>query len=254
MGGALLRAWLAGDGFPPCIVQEPHPADWLSEAAKSGRAAVNVDGAKPADILVLAVKPQYMGDVLPLAAKWVDAGTVVVSVAAGSTIAQMAGGLGGHKKIVRVMPNTPALVGKGMSVLCAHGSVSAEERASVERLFEGVGNTAWLEDETLMDAVTAVSGSGPAYVFLLAEVMAAAGVKQGLPEDLAMQMAMTTIWGAGEMMGQGLDTPTQLRENVTSPGGTTAAALAVLMAEPGLRELLDKAIDAATKRGRELGA
>jgi len=253
MGGALLRAWLANGAAKSPIVQEPHAADWLKALAKKGEVRLNETAPVPADILLLAVKPQYMGEVLPLAVKWVGEGTLVVSVAAGSTIKQLSAGLGGHTRIIRVMPNTPALVGRGMSVLCPGPGAQPKDTLRLAKLFSAVGKTATIGDESLMDAVTALSGSGPAYVFLLAETMAAAGAAQGLPEDVAMELAMATVAGAGEMMWQGEGAPSTLRENVTSPGGTTAAALEILMAEPGMKELLEEAIAKATARGKELG-
>ncbi len=254
MGGALLQAWAQLDVAREITVIEPTPANWLLALARTGRAIINPKDAAVAGTLVLAVKPQFMNEVLPQAANYVGPETLVLSVAAGTRMDAIRKGCGGRGKHIRVMPNTPALVGKGMSVLCADEAVSASERKSAEQLFSAVGKTAWLDNEDLMDAVTAVSGSGPAYVFLLAEVLAAAGVEQGLEPSLALELATATIAGAGEMMWQGGDSPDQLRVNVTSPGGTTAAALEVLMAAPGLQKLLSDAIGAATKRGKELGS
>jgi len=253
MGGALLNAWLKSGAANSPIIQDPHPADWVTALAAKGEVRLNDGAPVPADLLVLAVKPQYMGDVLPLAAKWVGAETLIVSVAAGSTIEQLSTGLNGHTRIIRVMPNTPALVGRGMSVICPGAGAQPTDTQRASDLFSAVGKTVAIGDESLMDAVTALSGSGPAYVFLLVEAMAAAGVEQGLPKDVAMELAMATVAGAGEMMWQGEGAPATLRENVTSPGGTTAAALEVLMASPGMKELLSKSIASATARGKELG-
>lgn len=253
MGGALLKAWIETGAAKNPIVNDPHPADWVTALAAKGEVRLNDDAPADADLLVLAVKPQYLGDVLPLAAKWVGAETLVISVAAGSTVAQLSAGLGGHNRIIRVMPNTPALVGRGMSVICPGAGAPSTDTHRASDLFSAVGKTATIGEEGLMDAVTALSGSGPAYVFLLAEAMAAAGAEQGLPKDVAMELAMATVAGAGEMMWQGEGAPATLRENVTSPGGTTAAALDVLMATPGMKELLSKAIASATARGKELG-
>jgi pyrroline-5-carboxylate reductase len=150
------------------------------------------------------------------------------------------------------MPNTPAAIGRGMLVGCPGPGVDERQRAICDTLLGAVGEVAWIEDEALMDAVTAVSGSGPAYLFHLVEAMAAGGIAAGLPEDLAMQLARATVSGAGELLHRSPDSATTLRENVTSPGGTTAAALEVLMAEPGLRELMSRAIAAAAKRSRDL--
>jgi len=253
MGGALLTAWLREGSASYPIIQDPNPGEWLSALAAKGEVQLNVTKPEPADLLVLAVKPQFMADVLPLAAPWVGENTLVLSIAAGSTMAQLSAGLGRHQRIIRVMPNTPALVGRGMSVLCAGAGASAGDISRTSALFAAVGKTAIVNEESLMDAVTALSGSGPAYVFLLAEAMAAAGAGQGLPEDVALELAMATVAGAGEMMWQGEGAPSELRENVTSPGGTTAAALDVLMATPGMKDLLAKAIAKATVRGKELG-
>jgi len=254
MGGALLKAWLAEGSVQNPIIIDPQPAPWLEDLAREGHVRLNETDAVKADLLVLAVKPQFMNDVLPIAAPWVGRKTLVVSVAAGSTMAQLRAGFGGHDKLVRVMPNTPALVGRGMSVICAGPGANSDDTADIAALFSAVGKTAEIEDETLMDAVTALSGSGPAYAFLLAEAMAAAGTAQGLPDDVALELAAATIAGAGEMMWQGLGPPSELRENVTSPGGTTAAALEALMATPGMKELLADAIAKATARGKELGS
>lgn len=254
MGGALLQAWVREGAAAAITVIDPHPADWLKDLAASGAVILNPATPPVAGTLVLAVKPQFMDDVLPNAAKSVGDETLVLSVAAGTRMQAIRDGCGGRGRHVRVMPNTPALVGKGMSVLCADAAVSVGERQDAERLFAAVGKTAWLDNEDLMDAVTAVSGSGPAYVFLLAEALAAGGIEQGLDPELAMELATATVAGAGEMMWQGQGSPDQLRVNVTSPGGTTAAALDVLMADPGMKNLLSKAVDAATKRGKELGS
>lgn len=253
MGGALLKAWVANGVVSDITVIDPYPADWLKALARDDKVKLNPEVAVEAGTLVLAVKPQYMGDVLPQAESYVGTGSLVLSVAAGTRMDQVKAGCGSKGKHIRVMPNTPALVGRGMSVLCAEAGVSEGERAAAEALFAGVGKTAWLDDEDQMDAVTALSGSGPAYVFLLAETMAAAGVEQGLDPDLALELAMATVAGAGEMMWQGEGAPDELRVNVTSPGGTTAAALDVLMDTPGMKELLSRGIAAATKRGKELG-
>ncbi len=254
MGGALLKAWLAKDAQSPIVVHDPQPAGWLEALASNAGVALNPSDVESAGVLVLAVKPQFMGEVLSRAKAWVGKETLVLSIAAGTTLAQLSEGLGGGDRIIRVMPNTPALVGRGMSVLCASKGVGENDKTRATDLFDAVGKTAWLDDESLMDAVTALSGSGPAYVFLLAEAMAAAGVRQGLPADLALELAMSTVAGAGEMMWQDLGAPAELRENVTSPGGTTAAALDVLMTSPGMAELLEDAIAKATARGRVLGS
>jgi pyrroline-5-carboxylate reductase len=204
--------------------------------------------------VVLAVKPQAMAEVLGEVAPLARPGSVVLSVAAGWTIGNFQKVLGSEAAIVRAMPNTPAAVGRGVSVLCANAQVSAEQRALCGALLAAVGEVHWIDDETLMDAVTGVSGSGPAYVFYLAECLAEAGIAAGLPRDLAAGLARATVSGAGELLHRSPLAASQLRENVTSPGGTTAAALEVLRAEEGLKALMEKAVAAAVRRSRELSS
>ena len=199
---------------------------------------------------MLAVKPQVMPDIAPPYARFGDA--AFLSIAAGKPLAFFAKLLG-DVAIVRAMPNTPAAVQAGITVCVANAKVDAARRATCQGLLESVGEVAWVEDEGLMDAVTAVSGSGPAYVFLLAEVMAKAGIAAGLPPDLSTKLARATVWGSGQLLNASAESSEQLRINVTSPGGTTAAALAVLMAEgKGFAELMTDAVAAATRRGKEL--
>jgi pyrroline-5-carboxylate reductase len=258
MGGALLAGWLE-QGVDPAQVVVVEPA--LDPARISIPAGVQVV-ANAADIAVditpsvilLAVKPQAMADVVPAYAKYASDGAAYLSIAAGTPISFFESHFGSEARIVRVMPNTPAAVGQGMSVLCANQNVTSEQKSLCGDLLSAVGETAWLDDEGLMDAVTAVSGSGPAYVFLLIESLAEAGRKVGLPAELAQQLALQTVAGSGELARQSEDGPTQLRINVTSPGGTTAAALDVLMANEGLQPIMDRAVAAAEKRGKELGA
>ncbi|CAA7623531.1 pyrroline-5-carboxylate reductase [Magnetospirillum sp. UT-4] len=250
MGGAMLAGWLErGVAASDVVVVEPNPA-----ALPAGVAVVAGEAAIPAgfapEVVVLAVKPQVMAAVLPPYARF--AGAVFLSIAAGKTIAFFQAHLGAGAAIVRAMPNTPAAVRRGITVCVAAAAVDAARRGFCQALLEAVGEVAWLEDEGLMDAVTAVSGSGPAYVFLLAEAMAAAGAGAGLPPDLAARLARATVAGSGELLRQSAETAEQLRINVTSPGGTTAAALAVLMGEGGVPDLMAAAVAAATARGREL--
>ena len=257
MGSALLQGWLEG-GLPKNLVHVVEPAaDPARVAAVPGVAFLKTPAALPVglrpSLVLLAVKPQNMDEVAPHYAAYKAAGAVFLSIAAGKRIAQFEGYYGKDAAVVRVMPNTPAAVARGMSVLVANRNVSAEGRALAESLLAAVGETAWIEDEGLMDAVTAVSGSGPAYVFLLIETLAKAGEAVGLPAALAMQLAKATVAGAGELARQAAEPPSQLRVNVTSPGGTTQAALEVLMAARGLQPLMTDAIAAATKRGKELG-
>ncbi|MDA8231882.1 MAG: pyrroline-5-carboxylate reductase [Magnetospirillum sp.] len=255
MGSALLEGWLErGLAAADVVVVEPAEAARTAFAPRGVR-VVESHASIPSDfhpgVVILAVKPQVMGDVLPSYARY--GGAVFLSIAAGKTLAFFSAHLGERAAIVRAMPNTPAAVRRGMSVCVANARVDAKGRAACQSLLEAVGDVAWIEDEALMDAVTAVSGSGPAYVFLLAEALAAAGARAGLPGDLAERLARATVAGAGELLRLSSDGAGQLRVNVTSPGGTTAAALAVLMAEgKGLTELMSEAVDAATRRGREL--
>ncbi|MCB1458830.1 MAG: pyrroline-5-carboxylate reductase [Nitratireductor sp.] len=256
MGGAMLGGWLKG-GMPPenITVIDPSPPPAMArmlQAYGMNAVATAPEGYQP-DVLVLAVKPQIFDKVMAANTGICGPGTVVVSVAAGKTVATMASILGSRAgAIVRAMPNTPALVGRGITACFANQLVSALQRDRISHLLGATGSVEWVGEEALIDAVTAVSGSGPAYVFHLAECMAAAGIAQGLPADLAMRLARETVCGAGELMHQSSDTAERLRQNVTSPNGTTAAALAVLMGEGGLAPLMDRAIAAARKRSEEL--
>ena len=255
MGGALLGGWLA-EGFSAARITiiDPSPPERMRSIILSS--GVRHLLSAPEDfyphVMVLAVKPQIMGVVLDGVRSIVGGHTVCVSVAAGSTIEQIDRGLGDGHAIVRAMPNTPALVRRGMTVACANARTSEEQRDFVDGMLRAVGHVEWVADETLMDAVTAVSGSGPAYVFHLAECMAEAGTNAGLPEELALTLARHTIAGAGELMIKAQESPSVLRENVTSPNGTTAAALAVLMQDRAFAQLLNDAIAAAADRSREL--
>jgi pyrroline-5-carboxylate reductase len=250
MGSALLAGWLARGVAPGAVcVIEPQPSDWLRAQGVRLNAGLPPDPA----VALIAVKPQMMGAALPgLAA--LGAGTLFVSIAAGTTLAAFGRALGEGRRIVRAMPNTPAAVGRGITAIVGNAAAGAGDLALAEALLAAVGEVVRLPGEHLMDAVTAVSGSGPAYVFHLIEALAAAGAAQGLPPDLAMRLARATVTGAGELAHQSPESAAQLRVNVTSPGGTTAAALAVLMDEgAGLPPLMARAVAAATARGRELG-
>jgi pyrroline-5-carboxylate reductase len=231
-------------------VLDPSPSDWLKEQG------VHLNEALPDDpaVMVVAVKPQMMGDALPQVPAKGGGGTVVLSIAAGTTIASFEAAFGTGTPIVRAMPNTPAAVGRGITALIGNAEVNEDRMALAETLLGAVGKTVRLEREDQMDAVTAVSGSGPAYVFHLIETLAAAGEAEGLPAELAMELALTTVSGAGALAEASSDSPTQLRINVTSPKGTTEAALKVLMDETqGFPSLLKRAVHAAAERGRELG-
>lgn len=255
MGGAMLAGWLE-QGLPPeTVVVEPHAE---AVAAFAGRVRHVASIAEiPADFVpaavILATKPQEAPNALPQLARLVAHAPVFVSIMAGQTVAGMRRLLGGDAaRVVRAMPNTPAAVRQGFTVGFAGPGVTAEQRALADTLLRAVGDAAWIEDEALIDAVTAVSGGGPAYVFLLVEVMAAAGVAQGLPEELAMRMARATVAGSGALLAASPQDAATLRKNVTSPKGTTERALAVLMDEAAWPDIMKKAIAAATARSREL--
>jgi pyrroline-5-carboxylate reductase len=254
MGSAMLRGWLASGAAARYVVVEPAgaPPALAAGAGVETHAAPGVlaDTLAP-DAVVFAVKPQVINDIVPAYRRFAGPQTVFMSIAAGTTIANLAMHLG-DAAIVRVMPNTPAAIGRAISVACANGRVAPGQRQLCEALLAAIGESAWVEDEALLDPVTAVSGSGPAYVFLLIETLAEAGRKAGLPADLALRLAKATVAGAGELARVSQDTPGRLRENVTSPGGTTRAALDVLMGEGGLAGLMDRAVAAATRRSREL--
>jgi pyrroline-5-carboxylate reductase len=253
MGGALLSGWLGGGLEPSSIrVIDPAPSAETAELlARSGIVAMPQPSGDGAGVLVVAVKPQVIGAVLPPLSGTVRNDTIVVSIAAGITMETLNRGLG-RGRIVRTMPNTPAQIGRGITVAVGSGAIDQGARALVTALFEAVGEVAWVEDEALMDAVTAVSGSGPAYVFLLAECLAEAGAAAGLAPELAYRLANATVSGAGALLAQSGEDPALLRKNVTSPGGTTAAALDILMAPGGLAPLMRNAVLAAKKRAAEL--
>jgi pyrroline-5-carboxylate reductase len=252
MGGAMLAGWReAGRAVAVVEPRAPIPAPSSLVAAVAAPEALPA-GLMPAAV-VLAVKPQEAAAVLPAYARFA-ASAVFLSIMAGKTVAGLSALLGAGARIVRAMPNTPAAVRRGITVACAGPGVTAAERALCDGLLAAIGSVAWVEDERLMDAVTAVSGSGPAYVFLLAEAMEEAGVAAGLPRELARRLARETVSGSGALLAMSAEEASTLRQNVTSPGGTTAAALSVLMAEGGLPELMRRAVAAAAARSRELAA
>jgi pyrroline-5-carboxylate reductase len=250
MGGAMLTGWLA-QGLDPArvVVIDPAPAPEISALAAKG-IRLNPNDSAAADTLVVAVKPQMFRDAGPALKRWVGPSTLVVSIMAGTTIAALQEVCGGA--VVRAMPNTPAAIGRGITVAVPDAHVSTAQRATADALLRATGAVEWVDDEDLMDAVTAVSGSGPAYLFLLAEELARAGVAAGLPETLATKLARDTVSGAGELLNRSELTSATLRQNVTSPGGTTAAALSVLMGDNGFAPLLTRAVAAATARSKEL--
>ena len=252
MGGAMLSGWLA-HGLDPgrVAVIEPQPSDEIrAHLAKGVRLNPSPQDSGTVAAFVVALKPQAFREAGQALKPYVDATTLVVSIMAGTTIASLGEVLGGH--IVRAMPNTPAAIGRGITVAVAAKDVSEAQRETADGLLRATGLVEWVNDEGLMDAVTAVSGSGPAYVFLLAEELARAGVASGLPEALAIKLARETVAGSGELLHRSELSAAVLRQNVTSPGGTTAAALEVLMEKDGLQSLLTRAVAAATKRSKEL--
>lgn len=253
MGGAMLEGWFSL-GLDPqnVVVIEPKPADDIVALSMKGVALNPPPGAiSNIGTVVLAVKPQVAADVMPAAAGLTGAGTLVLSIMAGKTLGFLQNALP-NAAIVRAMPNTPAAIGRGVTVAVPNAAVTADQKRRAHALLAASGTVEWIGDEGLMDAVTAVSGSGPAYVFLLAETLARAGVEAGLPEDLAVRLARETVAGAGELLFRSTLDAETLRRNVTSPGGTTAAALDVLMADDGLGPLMRQAVAAATRRSREL--
>ncbi len=255
MGGALLAGWLER-GMAPDQVVVVEPFGAADIAARHGVTvlddAARLDAGLAPSVVVFAVKPQAMDDVAPAYRRFAGPGTVFLSIAAGRTIASFERLLGRHAAIVRTMPNTPASVGRGITVACANPNVSDTQRGRCQELLEAVGEVAWVDDEALLDAVTAVSGSGPAYVFLLIECMAKAGEAAGLDAALAQRLARVTVSGSGELARLSDDDAAVLRQNVTSPGGTTEAALDVLMGDDALCRLMTDAIGAATRRSRDL--
>jgi pyrroline-5-carboxylate reductase len=253
MGGAMLEGWLAL-GLDPhnVVVIEPQPSEEMVALSMKG-IVLNPPAGAVSNIgtIVLAVKPQVASGVLPQVAALTQTDTLVLSIMAGKTLALLQAALP-KAAIVRAMPNTPAAIGRGITVAVPNDAVTAEQKQRAHALLAASGAVEWIADERLMDAVTAVSGSGPAYVFLLAETLARAGVAAGLPEDLAAKLARETVAGAGELLHRSPLDPATLRKNVTSPAGTTAAALDVLMASDGLDPLMRQAVAAATSRSKEL--
>ena len=256
MGEALLRGWLAGGLAPQRVtILEPKPSPAIVALAAERGIALNppLAGLAPPEVLFLAIKPQTLAAAAPDLAPLAGPETLVISILAGKRIADLAARLPGARALARVMPNTPAAVGRGASAGFASAATSARQRDWAQSLMSSVGQFDWLADEKLIDAVTAISGSGPAYVFALVEAMAEAGEKLGLPAELAMKLARATVEGAGELMyREPAVAAAKLRENVTSPGGTTAAALAILRAPDGYPALLAKAAEAARDRAQEL--
>jgi len=257
MGGALLEGWLR-QGLEPAhvFVRDPNPPPEVAALIARHGIGTEARAELPAklSVILLAVKPQIVDAVLPSVAPLIEKETVVLSIVAGRTLASLARYLPKGAAIVRAMPNTAAAIGRSMTAACADAAVTRDQALECNRLLEAVGEVVWIEDEALMDAVTAISGSGPAYVFLFAECLAEAGREAGLDAELANQLARATVEGAGELLHRSDLSPAELRANVTSPKGTTAAALDVLMGKGGFHELVARAVAAAAKRSRELSS
>jgi pyrroline-5-carboxylate reductase len=252
MGQAMLEGWLArGLDARKLAILEPQPADSVQALTARG-VVLNPSTLPKAAAIVIAVKPQTAPDAVPPLAASIARDTLVVSIMAGRTLAFLRTHMAASAALVRAMPNMPAAIGRGITVACGSPEVTPQQRELATGLLTAVGSVEWVEDEGLMDTVTAVSGSGPAYVFLLAEAMAKAGIGAGLPPKLAHRLARETVAGSGELMHRSRVDAATLRQNVTSPGGTTAAALDILMGPNGFDRLLTEAIAAAARRSREL--
>ncbi|UWR42259.1 pyrroline-5-carboxylate reductase [Phaeobacter inhibens] len=254
MGSAMLAGWLDRGVSPEAVwVIDPNPSDWLRRTGVHINAPLPEAGEQAPGIVLIAVKPQMMGEALPQLQQLGNGKTLFISVAAGTSIATYESLLGAETPIVRAMPNTPAAVGRGITAIIGNASASADDVIRADALLQAIGQTVRLQSEAQMDAVTGVSGSGPAYVFHLIETLAAAGEAEGLPAELAMQLAKATVAGAGALAEAAEETPAELRINVTSPNGTTQAALEVLMDEDnGFPPLLRRAVAAASNRSKEL--
>ena len=252
MGGALLEGWLkAGLPASQVAVRDPGPPPEIAALLSAHNIPLNENPKGKVAALILAVKPQVAPEVLPQLSQFAGADSVVISVMAGRTISFLETSFPAAA-VIRTIPNTPAAIGRGITVAVPNRRAGEQARALTDALLRSTGPVEWIEDENLMDAATAVSGSGPAYVFLLAETLARAGEKAGLPAALAAKLARETVAGAGELLHRSDLPASKLRENVTSPNGTTAAALKILMGEGGFDKLLEEAVAEATKRGKEL--
>ena len=258
MGGALLHGWLRR-GVDNARIYVVDPADESRQLIHElnifyAASARELPSAIRPRVIIFAVKPQIKEDIVPENARYSGTNTVFLSIAAGRPIIYFSERLGNRAAIVRTMPNTPAAIGRGISVSYANKQVSVASRELCEDLLNAVGKVNWVDDESLLDAVTATSGSGPAYVFLLIECLAEAGIVAGLPENLSKELALETVAGASELARQSQEAPSILRRNVTSPGGTTSAALEVLMGEDGMEQLITRAVIAATRKSKELAS
>ena len=257
MGGALLKGWIA-NGIGPLIAVEHNPSTDIKPLAKKKRVTLfrdvnEIPRAKIAACIV-ALKPQILKDAAPRLRAIAQSGAPMISIAAGTTTKSLARAWGPKARIVRSMPNTPGAIGRGITAIYATPKTTPKDRKLAERLLTALGETVWVKTENLIDAATAVSGSGPAYVFLLVEALTEAAIEVGLPRDVAAKLARQTVSGAGALLDAEETAPAQLRRNVTSPGGTTEAALKVLMRDDGLAKLMQQAVVAARDRARELGS
>ena len=257
MGGALLTGWIE-KGINPESITVIEPNDETADALRAQysitttASPVNIKLNSKPNVIVFAVKPQIMNDVVPAYTRFVDSNVLYLSIAAGKPISYFESILGSKASIVRAMPNTPAAVRRGITVNYSNEQVSNKQKSLCEDLLNSIGEVAWVDDENHIDIVTALSGGGPAYLFLLAECLGKAAIKAGLPEVLAKRLARVTVAGSGELLYRSTEELTTLRQNVTSPGGTTAEALKILMSDKGFQPLLDEAIKAATVKSREL--
>ncbi|SFJ72999.1 pyrroline-5-carboxylate reductase [Methylobacterium brachiatum] len=253
MGGAMLAGWLEA-GLDPraTTIIDPVPARPIVDLCARHGIRLNPAEPEPGAVLVLAIKPQGLEAAAPGLDRLVGPDTLLVSILAGKTIADLRARLPRARAVVRAMPNLPASIGRGATGACANAEVTPAQRDAADALFAANGTVAWLADEAQIDAVTAVSGSGPAYVFLLVEVLAEAGIAEGLEPAVAQALARATVAGAGALLEASPEEAAELRRNVTSPGGTTAAALDVLMRPDGLAPLLREAVAAARRRAAEL--
>lgn len=256
MGGALLKGWVAR-GLGPIEIVEPKPSPALRKLAKTANLPIHRDlSTVPAQLraCVVAIKPQLLRTEAAKLRHIAESGALMISIAAGTAIKTMTRAWGPKARIVRAMPNTPGAIGQGISALHGTAKITTADHRLAESLLAALGETVWVSREALVDAATAVSGSGPAYVFHLVEALAAAGRAEGLPADVAERLARATIVGAGALLAADPRAASVLREEVTSPGGTTEAALGVLMAKDGLGALMARAVSAANKRAKELSA
>jgi pyrroline-5-carboxylate reductase len=255
MGGALLDGWLKGN-LTPVVVVEPHPSAKLRSIAARNRVRILPDVAKAPRrprVCVVALKPQILAKVAPRLAFIARSGTPMISIAAGTTIGSLKAAWGPKARIIRAMPNVAGAIGRGISGLYAAAGVPKADRALAERLMSALGATVWVGRESLIDTVTAVSGSGPAYFLLMTEALEEAGAREGLPPAVAKKLARATLAGTGALLDSDRREPSEIRKSVTSPNGTTAAALSVLAGRGGLKPLVARAVAKARKRGAELG-